>query len=234
MIKLSERLMAIAGEIDSGQRVLDIGTDHGYLAIFLWENGICPNVIMSDISKGSLKKAEDNCSRFYPDKKFDLRLGSGLEVVDKGEADCAVIAGMGGILIKDILDKDKEKSQSFDKLVLQPRNNIGILRHWLSNNGFYISNEQLAEEGKFICEIITARPGERAVARNLGPERIEYQYPHTLVDFKGPLTKKYLLRKLDKEKNILIGMMKGRSVDSKSLKKQEYRIDYLERLINRL
>ena len=79
MIKLSERLMAIAGEIDSGQRVLDIGTDHGYLAIFLWENGICPNVIMSDISKGSLKKAEDNCSRFYPDKKFDLRLGSVLK-----------------------------------------------------------------------------------------------------------------------------------------------------------
>ena len=71
------------------------------------------------------------------------------------------IAGMGGILIKDILDKDKEKSQSFDKLVLQPRNNIGILRHWLLTHGFYISNEQLAEEGKFSCEIITARPGER-------------------------------------------------------------------------
>ena len=141
---------------------------------------------------------------------------------------------MGGILIKDILDKDKEKSQSFDKLVLQPRNNIGILRHWLLNNGFYISNEQMAEEGKFICEIITARPGERAVARNLGPERIEFQYPHTLVDFKGPLTKEYLLRKLKKEKSILKGMMKGSSVDSKSLKKQEYRIDYLERLINRL
>lgn len=74
MIKLSERLMAIAGEIDSGQRVLDIGTDHGYLAIFLWENGICPNVIMSDISKGSLKKQKIIAADFIPTRNLTFAL----------------------------------------------------------------------------------------------------------------------------------------------------------------
>ena len=61
MIKLSERLECIANRIDKGETVADIGTDHGYLPIYLWENKISPKVIMADISKGSLQKAKDNC-----------------------------------------------------------------------------------------------------------------------------------------------------------------------------
>jgi len=234
MIKLTDRLLAIAGEIEAGESVADIGTDHGYLPLFLWERGISHKVVMADISKGSLKKAEDNCRLLYPDNDFDLRLGSGIEVLKPEETDCVVIAGMGGILIKNILNEDKEKTLSFKKLVLQPRNNTGILRHWLLNNGFHISNEQLVREGKFICEIITALPGERAVIKDLTPERIEYQYPYSLIEFKGPLTQEYLSRRLRTEKRILSGMEKGSDTKSKELRSQQYRIDYLERLIKKL
>lgn len=234
MIKLTERLAAIAGEIRQGEKVLDIGTDHGYLPLALWEKGISPHVIMSDISPGSLKKAEENCRHFFPETTFDIRLGSGLETVEKGEADCAVLAGMGGILIRDILAEDKNKSLAFKKIILQPRNNIGILRYWLLNNGFHISNEQLVREGKYICEILTAVPGERAVSRNLGEDRIEYQYPHTLIDFKGPLTEEYLQGKLNKEKSILEGMMRSTRQSPAALRSQKYRIDYLERLLEKI
>lgn len=234
MIKLTERLKAIADEIDKGEKVADIGTDHGFLPIFLWENDISPEVIMTDISEGSLKKAEENCLMLHPGHSFDLRLGSGLEVIQPAEADCIVMAGMGGILMTQILSEDLSKTRSFKKLILQPRNNPGILRHWLYNNGFHISREQLAREGKYICEIITARRGERAVIRSLEADRIEYHYPHSLIDFRGPLTCEFLSRKLNEEKRILSGMMKGKNPDKKEMRSQEYRIDYLERLIKKL
>ncbi len=234
MIRLSDRLQIIADQIKKGETVADIGTDHGFLPIFLWESGISPRVIMTDISPGSLKKAEENCIRLHPDTQFDLRLGSGIEVLDCEETDCLVIAGMGGILITEILGKDIKKAQSFRKMILQPRNNIGLLRYWLYNNGFSICNEQLVREGKYICEILTVLPKEMAVARNLGPDRIEYEYPHTLIKFAGPLTREYLCNKLIIEKNILHGMEASDNISYADIRSRQYRIDYIRRLIEKL
>ena len=70
--------------------------------------------------------------------------------------------------------------------------------------------------------------------RSLEADRIEYQYPHSLIDFRGPLTCEFLSRKLNEEKRILSGMMKGKNPDKKEMRSQEYRIDYLERLIKKL
>ena len=100
MIKLSDRLNVIAEEIEMGETVADIGTDHGFLPIFLWENRISPKVIMTDISEGSLNKAIENCRRFHPETEFDFRLGSGIDVLSEGETDDLIIAGMGGMLMK--------------------------------------------------------------------------------------------------------------------------------------
>lgn len=234
MIKLNERLLTIANEIKIGETMADIGTDHGFLPLFLWENNISPKVIMTDISKGSLGKAKENCNKFYPDEKFDLRLGNGIEVLKENEVDCIVMAGMGGILMTEIMGKDKNKAKSCNKFILQPRNNIGILRYWLYNNGFSVINEQLVGEGKYICEVITAVPIEKAVIRSMGPERIEYQYPHSLIKFKGPLTREYLSTKLDIEKNILSGMESSGNVSLNDLRSQNYRIDYIKRLLEKL
>lgn len=234
MIKLSDRLITIANEVKKGETVADIGTDHGFLPVYLWENGISPKVIMSDISQGSLQKAGDNCRELYPEENFDLRLGSGIEVLNPAEVDDIVIAGMGGILMTEILGRDICKARSFKKLILQPRNNPGILRHWLYNNGFSITNEQLVKEGKYICEVITAVPKEVAVIGGLGPERVEYQYPHSLIDFAGPLTKEYLSTKLNKEMKILEKMEQSKTLVSKELRSQRYRIECLERLIAKL
>ncbi len=234
MIKLSDRLITIAQEIKKGETMADIGTDHGFLPLFLWENNISPKVIMTDISQGSLIKAEENCYKFHPEESFDLRLGNGIEVLQNNEVDCIVMAGMGGILMTEILGCDKAKSKSYSKFILQPRNNIGILRHWLYNNGFSIINEQLVREGKYICEVITAVPIEKAVIRSMGPERIEYQYPHSLIKFQGPLTREYLSIKLKIEKNILYGMESSDNTSVTELRSQKYRIDYIQRLLEKL
>ena len=234
MIKLSDRLKTIAEEIELGETVADVGTDHGFLPVFLWESGVCPEVIMTDISEGSLNKARENCRRLHPGTEFDFRLGSGIEVVGRGEVDCIVMAGMGGILMTEILGKDPAKAASYKKLILQPRNNIGALRHWLYDNGFSIKNEKLVRERKYICEVLTAVPKEVAVTRTLGPERIEYQYPHTLIKFAGPLTREYLSTKLRIEKDVFRGMEASSATPPSKLRAQQYRIEYIERLINKL
>ena len=234
MIKLTPRLKTIADEIEKGETMADIGTDHGFLPLYLWEMGVCPHVIMADISKGSLSKAEENCRSLHPDTDFDLRLGSGIEVLDTGEVEAVVIAGMGGILMTGILGADIEKSWSFKKLVLQPRNRIGQLRWWLYNNGFCISNEKLVREGKYICEVLTVVPREIAVTGDLGPDDIEYEFPHKLIDFKNELTEEYLNKKLDLEKLILKSMSQGRQEEPARLRRQNYRVEYLEYLLRRL
>lgn len=156
MVKLSERLAKIVSCIGQGDSVADIGTDHGLLPIFLCQKNISSQVILSDINEGPLIKAEENIRKFLPGIKMDLRLGDGLSPIDEGECNCAVIAGMGGKLIINILEKDIKKASSFKKLILQPRNAQKELREWLDINGFNIIDEHLAREGNYICEITVA------------------------------------------------------------------------------
>ena len=131
MVKLSDRLQVLADQIGNKETMADIGTDHGFLPVYLWERGISPKVIFTDVSAGSLEKSRVNAKRLYPEEPFDFRLGNGLEVLSEGEVDDVVIAGMGGILMTRILGKDLEKTKSFSKLILQPRSGQGVLRHWL-------------------------------------------------------------------------------------------------------
>ena len=155
-IELSERLMKIAAHIRCEDTVADIGTDHGYLPIWLAQNHAAAGLIISDINEGPLEKATAHLEKYGIKEKPSIRRGSGLEVLQPGEADVIVIAGMGGILISFILDKSPEVVRSARRLILQPRNHSFDLRaslRWLK--GFRISDEEIAVEGRKLCEIIT-------------------------------------------------------------------------------
>lgn len=232
-MKLTPRLKKIADRIYRGESVADIGTDHAFLPLYLWEAGISPKVIMSDVSEGSLAKARENCQKLHPDTEFDLRLGSGIEVLEKGEVSVVVMAGMGGILMTELLGADVEKARSFSKLIFQPRKDVGKLRFWLFDNGFRITDEALVREGKYICEIISAVPGEIAVTRQLNGDDIEYEFPHSLPDYNDELLTEYLTVKKNLEKAILSNMSKGKYTTAKELRHQQYRIDYIESLLRR-
>jgi len=157
MIQLNERLRVIADNIARGQTMADIGSDHGFLPLYLWENQICPQIIVTDISAGSLDKAQENARR-YGAGALEFRLGDGLAVISAGEVDVVVIAGMGGVLMTKLLGADPAKTVSFQTFVLQPRNGCGKLRYWLEKTGFTTRAELLAKEGKYICEIIVVSP----------------------------------------------------------------------------
>lgn len=234
MIKLSPRLKKIADQINPGETMADIGTDHGFLPIYLWENNISSKVIMADISSGSLAKARENCAMYYPGEEFDLRLGSGVEVLANSEVDAVVMAGMGGILMTEILEKDILKSRSFRKLILQPRKDVGKLRYWLFDNGFSIANEGLVREGKYICEIITAVPKEIAITRQMNGDDIEYEFPHSLVDYNDELLSEYLMIKRNLEAEILANMKKGKYTTPREIRHQTYRVEYIDYLLRRV
>ena len=199
-MRLSKRIYALAKQVNKGETAADIGTDHGYVPMLLMREGVSPSVIMSDISEGSLAKAVETfrqCGIEVPESAF--RTGDGLDTIAPGETDVIIIGGLGGHTITEILDADIEKSRSFSKLVMQPRKHSGYLRYYLYTRGWDIISEQLAPEGKFVCEIITAVPCE-GISHREAPypeEDIRWKYPAEIVDADRELAAKRISWKID-------------------------------------
>ena len=235
MIKLTERLNKIYEQVRPGETVCDVGTDHGYLPLALLESGRSPSVIMSDISAGSLLKCKENAEALLPSAApFDLRQGSGIEVLKSGEVDTVVMAGMGGMLIQEILGKDYYHSHSFKRYILQPRKHVGRLRYWLLDNGFTVVHEDLAREGKFIWPILTVESFGRALFVNADPNDIEFEYPLTLLEYRNELTEEYLRNALYLERLKLESKSAGSLTTFEELRTQKHRVSRLEYMVSRL
>lgn len=233
-MKLSERLQYIADEIKKGETMADIGCDHGFLPLYLLEKSKCPKVIMTDVSGGSLKKAEINCKLVKPRGMYDLRLGDGIDVLSDGEVDVVVIAGMGGLLISDILNWNLAKSRSIKRYILQPRNNPGRLRHFLACNGFSIVKEGIVREGKFLCEILTVESGPAPDFTAEYPMPVydaSFDYPQTLLSVSGDLTIEYLDRHLAIEQRILEKIEENAKDVQQQSEQTKARIAQIARLI---
>ena len=160
-LQLNPRLLQIARLVPICKAVADIGTDHGYIPIFSVLAGLCQSAIASDINKGPIRRAEENVKAFCLEDKISLRLGGGLETVKPNEADVVVIAGMGGILISDILEKSKDVVNGAKHLILQPMTAVKELREYLCQNSFCVQKEVLvAEEDKLYSIICVDVGGE--------------------------------------------------------------------------
>ncbi|WP_051280122.1 tRNA (adenine(22)-N(1))-methyltransferase [Anaerovorax odorimutans] len=226
MIKLTDRLQKIADFIDKGETMADIGTDHGFLPIYLWQNNICPHVILSDINKGPLEKADNNINIYCPDNSFDVRLGSGLEKLELREVDDIVIAGMGGLLIINILSSDVNKSKSYKKFIFQPRNAPEKLKKWLLENGFYILDSCLVREGKYIWEIFLAVPENQLMYNNINnfkivlnkdkiTDPIDLEISSILYEKKDPLLVDFIKNKIKIEEKILNAISNSKNIKNK-------------------
>lgn len=142
-----------------GRPAADIGTDHGFVPIYLLRENIVPYAVMTDINEGPLKIAKWNLeSEGISELLYSLRLGDGLMPLEKSEVASVIIAGMGGELIESILGEDSEKSHSFDRYILQPRTRANELRYYLSTNAFRTVDYRLVKEKGRICEIIVVEP----------------------------------------------------------------------------
>ncbi|MBE6009472.1 MAG: SAM-dependent methyltransferase [Lachnospiraceae bacterium] len=158
-IQLSKRLRAIAGMVTAGYRLADIGTDHGYLPIWLLQNNRIPYAIGMDIRPGPLEHARVNMQSAGVSDKMELRLSDGLDQLQEDEADTIVISGMGGMLIISILQNAHQKVCSLKELILSPQSDIPMVRQFLRTNGFVITDEEVILDVQKFYTIIKATPG---------------------------------------------------------------------------
>lgn len=212
-MEISLRLKTVADQV-FGKTVADIGTDHGYVPIYLVEKGKSERAIACDINKGPLLKAEENIRCKGLEDKIEIRLGSGLLPIKKGEVETAVIAGMGGMLMTDILKESDKVVESLKQLVLQPQLDIDAVRKYVHSIGFRIINEEmLIDEGKYYT-VISAVHGEEEYEREA-----EYAFGKINLDKKCPVLKRYLEHRVKKLLDIEDGLMKAGTKNS--LKKLE-------------
>ena len=199
-LKLTNRLLKIASLVSENKRLADIGTDHGYIPVYLLNEGRIDFAILGDINKGPLENARSEVKRNKLEDKVDLRLGSGIEVLKKGEVDEVIIAGMGGILIGELLEANKEVAHSVDKLILQPMQAQEELRQYLLNNGYEILHECLEKEDFRLYEIIVAKyTGENTHLE----DNIYYEVGKKLIENKDELLVEFIENKIKKYNNII-------------------------------
>ena len=152
-IPLSTRLLACCQFVNRGDRVADVGCDHGYLSIHLLQSGIARSAIASDVAEGPLQSAMRNAVKFGTKNKMTFYLSDGARNIPR-DFDTMVCAGMGADTIMSILGHAPWLKDEKYRLILQCQSKRPELRQWLYKEGYRISRETLAKDGKFVYTIM--------------------------------------------------------------------------------
>lgn len=157
-VKLSKRLLMIANFVPYNKKVADIGSDHALLPCYLLQNNIANSAIAGEVNEGPFLTAKKQITNLNLEAKISVRKGNGLEILQVGEVDVIIIAGMGGALIVEILEKGRDKLINTERLILQPNVGEELVRKWLDNNLWNVTSEEIIKEDGKIYEIIVAQP----------------------------------------------------------------------------
>lgn len=240
MIKLSNRLCAVLNLLAGPEPALagvrdyclcDVGCDHGYVSIAAVQSGKASRVIAMDLRKGPLAKARENIAAYNLTGQIETRLSDGVDALAIGEADCVIIAGMGGETVLHILKSHLDLFESLKEFILQPQSDIDKVRRFLRDHGFAIAAEDMIlEDGKFYPMMRVVRADQSrddsALKADLDLQDINLQ-DLNLQDLYGPCLlrerNKVLLAYLQKEAKTLSNIEEG-------LKKQ----NHTEAIANRL
>ena len=155
-LPLSHRLLACAGFVAPGDRVADVGCDHGYLGIHLLTNRIAASVIASDVNEGPLQSAMRNARKFGVADKMKFYLSDGVCAVPR-DFDTMVCAGMGADTMVSILEAAPWLKSGQYRLILQCQSKTPMLRRYLSDQGWRITKEIALRDGKFLYTVMEVR-----------------------------------------------------------------------------
>ncbi|WP_027963457.1 tRNA (adenine(22)-N(1))-methyltransferase [Halalkalibacillus halophilus] len=223
--ELSLRLTKVKNFIPKDCKVIaDIGSDHAYLpSMFCLEN---PNAqaIAGEINEGPLLAAKNHVENFHLSHRIDCRLGSGLEVLKVNEAECIVIAGMGGKLITTILNEGIEKISNAKRLILQPNIDAASIRQFAINHHFQIVEEEIFNEDGYIYEIIVLEPSLSQVV--LTNKEI-YLGPQLLKEKNSAFQQKWK-RVAENKRRIIDQMQQAQSPDNEKINKFKQHLYWIE------
>lgn len=202
-MQLSKRLSAVASMVTEGNRLVDVGCDHGYLPLYLYLNKKIPSAIAMDVRPGPLSRAREHIAEYGLEKYIETRLSDGLSALSPREGDTLTVAGMGGPLMERILMAKEEVRESFQELILQPQSDIPHFRRFLREIGWEIIEEEIVlEDGKFYPMMKAVR-GEAQIIPEDMPYTPEEAFGGLLLKKRHPVLKLYLERELRIRNGIL-------------------------------
>ena len=222
MLKISERLATVASLIPKGAHLVDVGTDHGYVPIWLLQKQHIVSAIAMDVNKGPLARARENRDKYGFTDVMDLRLSNGLEKLKPGEGDSVLIAGMGGPLMIRIIEEGRKNASSIQTWVLQPQSEIPSVRRYLHEHDFKIIEEiMLKDDGKYYMAM-KAVPGQEESWSEL-----EYLFGKTLLLNQHPVLKEFIEKEMRLYENIVQQLIRSEQKES-----ERYRevVQYLNNL----
>ena len=204
MVKISNRLMTAAALVTQGYTLADVGTDHGYIPIYLLQQKKIPAAIAMDINEGPLERAKEHIALYGLQAYIQTRLSDGVAALKPGEVEAVLIAGMGGGLVMHILKDGEKICQSAKELILQPQSDIEHVREFLREEGYTILAEDMVyEDGKFYPMMKVQYQGENENAQKASEVlKLSDLYGGLLLQNRHPVLKTFL----EKEKLIYTGI----------------------------
>lgn len=194
---LSKRLKAVADMVTKDNIVADIGTDHGYVPIYLIKNDVSKKAYAMDINEGPLKMADKNIRMEGLSEEITTILSDGMDELADNMAETVVIAGMGGDLIVDILSRGSN-IKGIKELVISPHKRVDLVRKYLIENHWKIIQEEMVIDAGKYYTIIKSHRGEDVEYTD-----VELIYGKYLLENKNKILKKYLEKENEKFSNIL-------------------------------
>lgn len=192
-------MTAVAHLVPECGLAADIGTDHGYVPVFLIEQKITDRVIAMDVNHGPLARAREHIAQCGLSDRIETRLSDGLSALKAGEADIMIAAGMGGGLIVRIMEEGESVVSSLKACILQPQSEIGKVRRYLTAHGLVIEKEDMVEEDGKFYPMMRAVHGEPEYY-----EEYEYIYGKKLLMMRHPVLRKFLLREQTIKESIIM------------------------------
>lgn len=234
VIHLSARLNAVAKMVTHGMNVCDLGCDHAYVSMYLVHEGISPRALAMDIKKRPLSIAKENIKEYGLLSSIETRLSDGLTQYkpgELGENTTLICAGMGGWLMRNILEKDPEKTCDFSELILSPQSDQPMFRRFLRESFYCIVDEDIVLEGGNFYPIIKAVKAEKNSTDKSSDEDINFEdiLGPVLLRNRHPVLKIYLRKYIEQQKTIL-QKIRENAVNDASFQKEKILKKELEKL----
>lgn len=219
MIQLDERLLAaeaLAGRCD---RVVDVGTNHGFLPVHMLQSGLCGRAVLCDVSADALERARRTVAAEGLEGKTELIVTDGLQGIEIKQGDVVTVCGMGARTIAHILDENPGCP-----VVMQPNVEVRLLRRHLEKIGMHIARERIAFAAGRYYVLLRAEPGREA-----GMSDYEAHIGPALLRDRPPLFREYLQWRLGVTQRALDGMKIGR--DAEKLRQAQSDVDDVKRAL---
>ena len=214
-MELSKRLQAVADLVSDGLVVADVGTDHGYIPIYLVETQKSPKAFAMDVNMGPLLRAGEHIAEHGLCDLIQTRQSDGVKNIQVHECDCVVIAGMGGALTVKIMEEGEALFRNLKEFILQPQSELMKVRQYLHQNGYCIVQEDMVvEDGKFypMMKVISGSSPDW--------DKVELRYGKRLLEQRHPILKQFLEKEVRTKELILHSLNMGSGLHIESRRRE--------------